>query len=216
MVDINLDPEGRLTYFVANPPRVDDRLDALPEARAISFLFEAAGLDAARFTSTSPRITLPHAADTRMAWSGSFAHAPQIPIRVETSFWKGRLATFEVLGPWAEPSAAETQARTRERLQGWIYVLTVLAIFASAVLVARRNLRLGRGDARRARTLAVFVLGCTFVEWLCLVSHNAAPAEYNRIFRALGEALVTACAFGVLYLALEPYVRRRNPEHLVG
>src|SRR5204863_9530792 len=36
------------------------------------------------------------------------------------------------------------------------------------------------------------------------------------LLTALGDSLCTAGAFGVLYLALEPYVRRRWPHALIG
>src|SRR5262249_20659253 len=79
-----------------------------------------------------------------------------------------------------------------------------------------RNLKLGRGDTQGATRLALFVLASTMLDWLLRAKHHVAPAEYDRALLALGDSLCTAGAFGVLYLALEPYVRRRWPQLLIG
>src|SRR5262249_8061578 len=89
-------------------------------------------------------------------------------------------------------------------------------IFTTAILLAWRNLKLGRGDTRGASRLTLFVLGCLMLGWLCKASHHAAPGHYEQMLVALGEALCTAGAFGVLYLALEPYLRRGWPPAFAG
>jgi hypothetical protein len=86
MIDVNLDPEGRLVFFAANPVRVDENADQPPPPADWSAVFAAAGLDATRFTPAKPRLNLPHIFGTRVAWTGTFPHAPEIPMRIEAAF----------------------------------------------------------------------------------------------------------------------------------
>src|SRR5262249_60416876 len=57
---------------------------------------------------------------------------------------------------------------------------------------------------------------CLMLAWVCQASHHAVPGHYDQMLVALGGALCTAGAFGVLYLALEPYLRRSWPHALIG
>src|SRR5262249_24817495 len=60
MIDVNLDPEGRLVFFAANPHRVDERADDPTTPPDWAAVFAAAGVDASRFTPAKPRLTMPH------------------------------------------------------------------------------------------------------------------------------------------------------------
>jgi len=59
-------------------------------------------------------------------------------------------------------------------------------------------------------------LACSKLQWACNAKHHAGWIEYEPFTLALGDALFTASAIAVLYLALEPYVRRRLPETLIS
>ncbi len=80
------------------PPQMDaDMPMGLPNWRP---LFDAAGLDIAAFTTSSPEWT-PHSfADTRAAWAGHYPERPDVPIRVEASAYHGRPVSFMIVGPW--------------------------------------------------------------------------------------------------------------------
>ena len=102
MVGLNLDPQGRLIQFDAVPPQLEEKPDTsrLPDWPA---LFTAAGLDMARFTPAEPRWVPLADSDARAAWAGSYAQAPELPLRVETASWRGKPVFFRVIGPWSRP-----------------------------------------------------------------------------------------------------------------
>ena len=83
-------------------------------------------------------------------------------------------------------------------------------------MLARRNLRLGRGDRRGASRLAAFV----FVAWAVAVffgAHHVPNFDELALFlESLAWGLFLSCFVWVLYIALEPYVRRRWPATLVS
>ena len=102
MVQLNLDPQGRLIAFSAVPPQVEETAvpQRLPDWTA---LLTAAGLDMTRFAPAEPHWIPLVSFDSRAAWTGSYAHAPEVPVRVEAASWRGRPVSFQVIGPWSKP-----------------------------------------------------------------------------------------------------------------
>jgi serine/threonine-protein kinase len=77
-------------------------------------------------------------------------------------------------------------------------------------------MRLGRSDRRGASRLAAFV----FVTWTAAVffgaHHVPSFAELGLVIEFLAWGLGLSCFMWVLYVALEPYERRRWPATLVS
>jgi serine/threonine-protein kinase len=212
MVRIDLDMDGRLLIFRAVP-----RLKAPPLEMPVSWdvLFRAAGLDRTKFAEVEPGI-LPRAyADEWKAWTGEFPDVPGSPIRVEASAFRGRPTMFEVVGSWV---ALEGSAPLRESSSAaWqtVGVLLVAVLPIGAALMARRNIRLGRSDRRGAfRTWAV-AFGAGVLAYAIAPRHVPSLSEVDRLFATLGELLFWSSVLYVVYLALEPYVRRTWPDVLI-
>jgi hypothetical protein len=88
---------------------------------------------------------------------------------------------------------------------------------AGAALLARYNIRAGRGDRRGAIRLASFVFVIGLLSWLVGSRHSLMGNELpSFVFIGLGLSLVLAGLIWVLYLALEPYVRRRWPQAMIS
>jgi serine/threonine-protein kinase len=83
-------------------------------------------------------------------------------------------------------------------------------------LFARRNLRLGRSDRRGAGHIASFVFAVWSLAWLLGAHHVSNLDEIGQIFLFLAFGISFASFFWVLYVAMEPYVRRRWPATLVS
>jgi serine/threonine-protein kinase len=75
---------------------------------------------------------------------------------------------------------------------------------------------LGRGDARGALRLAAVTLAGSLAFWATTVHHTATFDEFDQFNWAISSALFTAACFWVLYLALEPHIRRRWPQSLIS
>jgi len=103
---------------------------------------------------------------------------------------------------------------------GTAYALLLLfvavAILIGAAILARRNIREGRGDRRGAARLAFYIGSGLLIIWLCQV-HVSGSVETVATFLV---AVCTSVFYGVLlwtvYLALEPFVRRHWPHVLVS
>jgi serine/threonine-protein kinase len=91
-----------------------------------------------------------------------------------------------------------------------------LAILIGAGLLARRNLRLGRGDRRGAFRLAVFVLGLLMLAWAITAHHFPTFLEFVLFVQGTSFALFIAAFVWLLYIGLEPYVRRRWPKSIIS
>jgi serine/threonine-protein kinase len=217
MVAMNLDPQGRLIYFGAVPPQLEATQEPGAAASDWKALFAAAGLDPATFTSAEPQWLPLHSFDSRAAWTGHYPHAPEIPMRIEAASWRGKPVSFQVIGPWTRAARMQPyQATSGEVASRWLYLVVLFALFVTATLLAWRHFGLGRGDARGASRLAGFVLCCSLVNWLCDAHHVPTTQEYRSFTWALSSALFLAAAYWVLYMALEPYVRRRWPQSLIS
>ncbi|HEX7780347.1 MAG TPA: serine/threonine-protein kinase, partial [Vicinamibacterales bacterium] len=210
-VRIDLDPEGRLVILRAVPS-----LKTAPLATPVNWdeLFKAAGLDRSQFVEGEPGV-LPRAyADEWKSWRGAFPDAPDIKIRVEAAAFRGRPTMFEVLGSWVP---VEGGVPTAQPPVVWrtIGVMLVAIVPIAAALVARRNLRLGRGDRRGAFRTWAFAFGAGIVAYAIRPTHVASLAEVDRMFATVGVILFWSSVLFVVYLALEPYVRRTWPDVLI-
>src|SRR5215469_4812168 len=81
MIELQLDPQGRLLDFRAIPPQVQSS-PMPPKPVDWKPLFLAAGLDLAQFQPADPLWNSLASSDTRAAWTGSWPES-KIPLRVE-------------------------------------------------------------------------------------------------------------------------------------
>ena len=216
MVGLKLDTVGRLVLLQVTPPQVDDPPEG-PAEPDWNALFTAAGLDASRFRSVPPRWTPSGFADARAAWEGANPERPDDPIRVEAAAYRGRPVSFVLVGPWTRPWRMQpSEARPGQQVEQVFLTVLLLCLLAGGVAVARRNLRLGRGDRRGAARLALFVIGVVLLSWLLGTDHVTGLSELGLFVIGLGWAFSFAVLLWLLYLAIEPYVRRRWPGALIS
>ena len=219
MAEVVMDPRGRVTRYLAVPPAVDPTGGEWPEPDW-SVLFEVAGLDPAQLRAVTPLSAAPVDTDRKAAWEGAYPDESVLPIRVEAAAYHGRPVWFAVLPPWWKPDRAAGAASTlRERVpvgEASVWALA-LAMPIGGVLLARRNLRLGRGDRAGAFRVALFVFVVYGVARLFRASHVAAFfQEIEILVRVLAIPAFWAMLVWLLYVALEPYARRRWPHALIS
>jgi hypothetical protein len=166
-------------------------------------------------------------ADHRFAWARPPA-GPDDAFLVEAAVAGGRAVWFEVRYPWNE-DVVRTSARLfydqgfggepdspGKRYANVVGIaLAALALFGGLV-VARRNLRLGRGDRRGASRLAVGVTATLAISWLLDEHHVADAHEWYLVVSFAGRALVLAGIVWWTYVAFEPFVRRHWPRQLIS
>jgi len=219
MTSVVVDTEGRLCRLLVVPseggPGSPERSREAPNW---SVLFALAGLERSRFDATEPAPRSPLRGDVRAAWEGSAPGWIQGPLRIEAAAWRGRVTYFEIKGAWP-PIPAESPlgvAVAPDRGQVYQGVFTFFVVLA-AVVLARRNARLGRVDYRGARRTALVVLALEMATRLLSFDEiTLLVRERGLLFRAVAASLGVAAAMWVLYLAIEPHVRRYWPRHLVS
>lgn len=79
-----------------------------------------------------------------------------------------------------------------------------------------RNLRLGRGDRRGAFRLAFFFFVLRMGAFVFETHHVAETRELYLLITGIQSALFWSCFTGLIYLALEPYLRRRWPDRIIS
>jgi hypothetical protein len=216
MINIVLDPRGRLVAFHA-VPSADvpvggaTRVDWAP-------LFAAAGLDMAAFTPAPSQWGPTVFADVTQGWVGTYADHPDLALRIEAAAAYGRVVRFDVIGPWETPTSREQGPTLGGQFAAVMLFTTVLVgVLVGGIVMARHNLRAGRGDLSGARKVAVFSGMTTGV---AMVIGGQLPATFDgslRMFEGTtSSALMSAGAAWLLYVALEPFIRSTRPSLLIS
>lgn len=212
-----LDLRGRLREFRSVPPQKDTGTDATltpPWDR----MFEAAGLEKPAFAAVQPEWTPRDYADTRAAWEGPLGDAESTQVRVEAGAYRGRIVSFSIIGPWTAPTLMQPrQQSSADRIIIAAVTIAFCAVLSVAVLLARRNVRAKRADWRGANRLAAFIASVGFFAWLLIAHHSSSVvAEYANLFRAASDIALISALIWVVYIALEPHIRRLWPDSLLG
>jgi hypothetical protein len=211
-----LDMRGRLLHLEVVPPQKDSPIPSVSSPNWPA-LFALAGVDASAYRSAAPEWMPLAWSDSRAAWLGAVAGHPDISERIEAAAYRGKPIYFDVIYPWSKPDrSAPNTPTTHEKIANVIEVTLFLALVLSGVFVMRRNLRLNRTDTRGATRLGTFVLLTYFAMWLLRAHHLASIEEFYLFLIALSWALLATALVTVMYLALEPFVRRRDPHTLIS
>jgi serine/threonine-protein kinase len=209
MVQLRLDMEGRLLLFEARPEEHETRTASPPDWKP---LFDAAKLDLARFQSAAPEWAPSAAFDASTAWTGTLPDAPEIPIRIEAAAWRGKPVQFRLIGPWTEPA----HPPAADAIQIVWLLVAFLVFLPIAIAVARRNLRLKRGDRAGASRLTVVTFLISMTGAVIGMHYFWTPEMGLRLFHQGCIAFGAGSFVGVAYLAVEPFVRRRCPRILIS
>jgi serine/threonine-protein kinase len=215
MINLVVDSQGRLTSFEAIPKEVEPNP---PPATPVDWkpLFAAAGIDPAQLKPAEPQWVELGASDTRAAWTGTWPDSGR-PLRVEAAAWRGKPVYFRLIGPWTKPTRQEQSSTTGlERTSSILGATLTILFLTSGALIARRNYLRGKSDLRGALRLVVAVLVIEIAIWVCRYHFIPTLSTIGRFVLALGTGLFVSGAMGMLYLALEPYVRRHWPQAIVS
>jgi tRNA A-37 threonylcarbamoyl transferase component Bud32 len=214
MVSLTLDRAGRLVSLLAVPGQIETSPDG--EATATpspewTVLFAEAGLPIARFSPVTPQFIPPIFADVRAAWEGVYPDRPDVPIRVEAAAALARPVYFEIVAPWTRPRNEDPDpAATAAERVGLILRTAMPLVLAIIVLLAAHNLRRGRGDRRGALRLSLFLFAAG------ALSNAFATGDLQVLNRGPALVLFVPAFVWLLYIALEPHIRRVWPDVMIG
>ncbi len=208
---VMLDTEGRLLSLRSVPPQKQKKTEAVPLDWAP--FFSEAGLDITQWKAADAEWSPLSYADTRSAWTGSLPNWPGTAVRIEAAAFQGKPVSFEIIGPWTRAAQMEpVQLQGRRLIQVVIqliaYGLVIITAILGGIFIARRNIKLGRGDRRGAMRVALFVLALLASMWILGLPHGS--------FTNLLLSAYAAVLMWIFYIAIEPFVRRRWPRILVS
>ena len=215
MRSLLLDPQGRLISLHAVPLSFTETSSS-PSPPDWKLLFQAAGLDMARFHAAEPQWTPTVAIDSRAAWLGSYAELPEIPLRVEAASFQGKPVFFQIIGPWSRPVTPEQASGDQKPPGEIVYIILQLIVIFGSIPFARYNLRLGRGDTRGAVRLGLFCVAVGIAAWVIGGTHVAGVKEADLFFMGTMRALFGGVSVAITYISFEPFVRRRWPQTIIS
>ena len=212
MVQVRLNAAGKLRWFSAIPTS-----DATPMADPVDpgAVFRAAGLDPANFTEIAPNFIPLGAADNLHSWKGPHPKIPGLDLTVEMASWKGRLTTVHVLDNWENDAPVAAALSVTSRVRDIVMSLMAAAGVLAALLLARRNCKLGRIDRKGALRIGIarFLMGMAI--WLGTVHAVPSSDMIGLALSSMATWLAWGAGFWLLYFALEPSVRARWPHSIV-
>jgi hypothetical protein len=186
-----------------------------PRPLSWSELLDAAGLDPKTLKPAQADFLPGVFADARAAWTGTYPE-DATPIRVEAAAWRGVPVHFRVTGPWDNRDVSDQLPFGTARF----YVIGMVVISAATViglLFAWRNLRARRGDRAGGWRIAAALFIAEAIHMIASADHEPVLRHEARIVvAALAQALFLAGAYWLVYIAIEPYIRRRWPEGLIS
>lgn len=217
MVTVAVDSRGRLRHFRARAPQFDDGTKPA-QAPDWPALFAEAGLDINAFQPAEARWN-PHVPyDQGAAWEGGLGSYPNERFTITAAAWPGQPVWFAIADPWDKPIPEQEQAAPLPvRVATFASIGLVSLLLIGGGYFARRNLKLGRGDRKGAFRIAAAATAFGLLDWL-LGTHHVADARivFDRFMDNLGRAAFVGVILYVIYLALEPFVRRRIPGLLIS
>jgi serine/threonine-protein kinase len=178
-------------------------------------LFSSADLDFQQGKSVGPKHFPDVPSDKSFAW--------EIPshgktFHVEAATLHDRIVFFKLDLPWERLDRARpSQFSLSSRIAFGFFVFMVFALIVLGFFFARKNLKQGRGDYRGAIRVASVIFVVLLIG-LAMGAHYSADADWIFVAFLLwsGLGLTNALQFALMYVALEPYVRRTWPETLIS
>ena len=218
MDGVTLDTSGRMIYFYNVPQQIEDQTTENLAATNWAALFTEAGLDINQFKPGVSKWVPATYSDTRAAWEGVLPERADIPVHVEAASYRGKPVYFEIIVPWDKPfRQVEVPPPMLVRILQAVVIILILLLLLGAVLLAWRNLKLGRGDRRGALRLALFVFTMWMVHWAVSAHHiPALGPEIDLFLEYLSLGVFIASLYWFVYMALEPFVRRRWPHRIIA
>jgi len=210
MALVRLGPRGALlelrvvpgTHSRASPRTVDE---------VVRVITEAARLDPLQVERIEWSGISPMPGESTVAWRAGSNQPETRPREIVTTLVDGR-PTWVRIDEVSVTRADVQSARAPDRV-----VVVFFIFFVGGALGAGLNIRTGRWDRRGAARLAVVAFILCFASAI-IGSHHplSASEEVRGFFASVAYAATRALMTWLLYIAIEPFIRRLHPNSLVS
>ena len=210
MVLVRLGPRGALLELRAAPGAVP-RASTRTVDEVVRMITEAAGLDPSQIERIEWSGISPMPGESTVAWRAGSNQPEARPREIATTLVDGRPTWVRVDGPRVTHEQVQS-ARAPDRV-GFVFFI----FFVGGALVAGLNVRTGRWDRRGAARLAFVAFILCFASDI-IGSHHplSANEEVRGFFASVAYAATRALMTWLLYVAIEPFIRRLHPNSLVS
>jgi len=210
MALVRLGPRGALLELRVAPGSIP-RTPTTTVDEVVSAITEAAGLDPSQIERIEWSGISPMPGDSTVAWRAGSGQPEVSPREIVTTLIGGR-PTWVRIGGASVTGADEQPARRQDRVS-----LIFFAFFVGGALVAGLNVRTGRWDRRGAARLAVVAFILCFSSAIIGSHHSLSVGEEVRgFFGSVAYAATRALMTWLLYVAIEPFIRKLHPNSLVS
>lgn len=210
MAMIRLAPDGRLIELRVVPQPDSGGMTGDTEA-LLAVIAAAAGLDSSTIEPMEWTLTSPMPGAASMAWRATESD-PAEPSRRITITMAGDLPTWVRIDEISAPHTWPSPTRSAD-----VISLVFFGFFIAGAVVGAVNVRAGRWDRRGSvrLALAAFVL-CLAAE--VVASHHSLNPnqEVRGFFTAIAYAATRGLMTWLLYIAIEPFIRKLHPRSMVS
>lgn len=229
MIQVRLTPRGHLrelavvdrnTYW-QQEEKPEEKIDVGPPRSQTDRtpLFTAAGLDQTKFKAVQPQRIPQVFAEERVAWEGVYPEYPDQQIRLEAGSIGGWIVACRIIEREYPKSQVATPQRlaSLQRVSQWVLLGLLLVTISGAALLAFRNVQSHRTDYSGAWRAGVFLFVSTLLSLaLRADTLRSESALAGNLIWMVAIALLMGVILCVLYVAVEPYVRRVWPEAIIS
>jgi len=210
MALVRLGPRGTLLELRVVPgsrPQTSTRtVDEI-----VSAITEAAGLDPSEVERIEWSGISPMPGESTIAWRVGDGQPEADPREIVATLAGGRPTWVRIDEAAATPNEEKAE-RGQDRLS-----LVFFVFFVGGAVVAGLNVRTGRWDRRGAARLAIVAFILCFSSDIISAHHSLSVSEEVRgFFSSVAYGATRALMTWLLYVAIEPFVRRLHPNSLVS
>ena len=210
MALVRLGPRGALLELRVAPGSVPQP-STRPADEVIAVITRAAGLDPSLVERIEWSGVSPMPGESTIAWRVDNGQPEVSPREIVMTLVGGRPTWVHIGGPPGTDDA-ERMTRGQDRLS-----LVFFVFFVGGALVAVLNIRAGRWDRRGAVRLAAVAFILCFSSAIIGIHHPlSASGEVRGIFGSVAYAATRGLMTWLLYIAIEPFIRRLRPSSLVS
>ena len=216
MAYVLLDSRGMLRTYRVVPPRSESAMQSWqrpwPQPDWAPF-FAAAGLDPKQFVAAEPAWIPQMPFDARASWDGTHAG---MPVHIDAAAFHGMVVSFDINGPWSAPQPAKPSFWI-DGIPSAVHAALGFLLFVAGLVLARRNLRLGRGDRRGGLRLAVFMSVLNALSWGLKAHLQPSLVDlWGYFIYIVADSLFLGAFVWITYMALDPYARKYWPDLLIS
>jgi len=207
---VRLGPRGTLLELRVAPGSSPQKSTKTVD-EVVKVITEAAGLDPLQIERIEWSGLSPMPGESTVAWRAG-GDRPEVGFREIVTTLAGGRPTWVRTDAGSVTRDDERSSRGTDRVG-----LVFFVFFVGGALVAGLNVRTGRWDRRGAARLAVVAFILCFASDIIGSHHTlSASEEVRSFFASVAYAATRALMTWLLYIAIEPFIRRLHPNSLVS